>query len=101
MMASPYTEAWKPWGDRLADHVNSRPNWQLAFGAMTIVALALVVAVVWLVSPIRYVAYAVEVDKLGYALAQAQPFAPTTGPANEMIQRMAEQHIPKTSARLA
>jgi type IV secretory pathway TrbF-like protein len=87
-MASAYTEAWQPWDDRLADHVIAKRNWQLAFGAMTIVALALVVAVVWLASRIRYVVYAVEVDKLGYALALAQPLTPTTGPANEMIARM-------------
>jgi type IV secretion system protein TrbF len=92
-MASAYTEAWKPWDDRFADHVIARRNWQLAFGAMVLVTLALAVAVVWLSSRVRYVAYVVEVDKLGYALAQAQPLAPTSGPANEMIQRMERYEI--------
>jgi type IV secretion system protein TrbF len=87
-MASAYTEAWKPWDDRLADHVIAKRNWQLAFGAMTAVALALTVCVIWLNARVRYVAYAVEVDKLGYALAQAQPLTPTTGSADEMIARM-------------
>ena len=59
-MASAYTEAWKPWDDRLADHVIAQRNWQLAFGAMTTVALALTVCVIWLSARIRYVAYAVE-----------------------------------------
>jgi type IV secretion system protein TrbF len=87
-MASAYTEAWKPWDDRLADHVIAKRNWQLAFGAMTALALALTVCVIWLSARVRYVAYAVEVDKLGYALAQAQPLTPTTGSADEMIARM-------------
>ena len=87
-MASAYTEAWKPWDDRLANHVIAKRNWQLAFGAMTAVALALTVCVIWLSARVRYVAYAVEVDKLGYALAQAQPLTPTTGSADEMIARM-------------
>ena len=71
-MASAYTEAWKPWDDRLADYVIARRNWQLAFGAMALVTLVLAVAVVWLSSCVRYVvAYVVEVDRLGYALALA------------------------------
>ena len=35
-MASAYTEAWKPWDDRLANHVIAQRNWQLAFGAMAV-----------------------------------------------------------------
>ena len=94
-MASAYAEAWKPWDDRLADHVIARRNWQLAFGAMAIVALALAVAVVWLSSRVRYVVYAVEVDKLGYALAMPQPLVATTGPASEMIARMERYEVAK------
>src|SRR5215470_14785593 len=86
-MASAYTEAWKPWDDRLADQVIAKRNWQLAFGAMTALALALTVCVIWLSARVRYVAYAVEVDKLGYALAQAQPLTPTTGSADAMIPK--------------
>ena len=92
-MASAYTEAWKPWDDRLADHVIARRNWQLAFGAMTLVALALAVCVIWLSARVRYIAFAVEVDKLGYALAMPQPLTPQTGPADEMIARMERYEI--------
>src|SRR5690242_609322 len=92
-MSAAYTETWKPWDDRFADHVIARRNWQLAFGAMTLVALALAIAVVWLSSRIRYVVYAVQVDKLGYALAMPQPLVATTGPASEMIQRMERYEI--------
>jgi type IV secretion system protein VirB5 len=92
-MSAAYTEAWKPWDDRLADHVIAKRNWQLAFGAMALVALALAIAVVWLSSRIRYVVYAVQVDKLGYALAMPQPLVATTGPASEMIERMQRYEI--------
>jgi type IV secretory pathway TrbF-like protein len=92
-MASAYTEAWKPWDDRLADHVIAKRNWQLAFGAMTAVALALTVCVMWLSARIRYVAYAVEVDKLGYALALPQPLTPITGKPDEMVLRMERYEV--------
>lgn len=85
-MASAYTDAWQPWDDRMADHVIAKRNWQIAFAAAMLAVLVLTIAVVWLSSRIRYVAYVVEVDKLGYALAQAQPLTPTQSP--DAVARM-------------
>ena len=90
-MASAYTEAWKPWDDRLADHVIAKRNWQLAFGAVALIALALAICVMWLSARIRYVAYVVQVDKLGYALEQAHPLTPTTSP--DVVTRMVRYEV--------
>ncbi|MBV9600873.1 MAG: type IV secretion system protein [Chloroflexi bacterium] len=90
-MAAAYTDAWKEWDDRLADHVIAKRNWQLAFGAVALVALALAVCVVWLSARIRYVAYVVAVDRLGYAVAQAQPLAPQVSP--DVVTRMMRYEV--------
>jgi type IV secretion system protein TrbF len=90
-MASAYTDAWKPWDDRLADHVVAKRNWQIAFGALALVTLGLIACVMWLSARIRYVAYVVEVDKLGYALEQAQPLTPTASP--DAVTRMMRYEV--------
>ena len=90
-MATAYTDAWKPWDDRLADHVIAKRNWQIAFGAMALVALALTVCVMWLSARIRYVAYVVQVDKLGYAVTQAQPLTPELSP--DAVTRMMRYEV--------
>jgi type IV secretion system protein VirB5 len=90
-MASAYTDAWRPWDERMADHVIAKRNWQIAFGAIALVALALTVAVVWLSSRIRYVAYVVEVDRLGYAVTQAQPLTPQLSP--DAVTRMMRYEV--------
>ena len=90
-MVSAYTDAWKPWDDRLADHVIAKRNWQIAFGAMALVALALAACVMWLSARIRYVAYVVQVDKLGYAVTQAQPLTPQLSP--DAVTRMMRYEV--------
>jgi type IV secretion system protein TrbF len=75
-----YAEGWRPWDERYADHVIGKRNWQIAAGCSMVVSLVLAAGMVWLSSRSRYVVYAVEVDKLGYALTQAQPLTPAAMP---------------------
>ena len=73
-------QSWRPWDERYADHVIGKRNWQIAAGCSMVVSLVLAAGMVWLSSRSRYVVYAVEVDKLGYALTQAQPLTPAAMP---------------------
>jgi len=86
MAANPYAGAWRAWDDRLADPVISKRNWQIVSGGLLLICLVLAIGIVWLASRVRYVVYAVQVDKLGYALTQAQPLTPTTSSA--MVDRI-------------
>jgi type IV secretion system protein VirB5 len=90
-MAAAYTDAWKEWDDRLADQVIAKRNWQIAFFAIAAVALGLTVCVMWLSARIRYVAYVVQVDKLGYAVMQAQPLTPELSP--DAVTRMMRYEV--------
>ena len=73
-------ESWRPWDERYADQVIGKRNWQLAAGGSMLVSLVLAAGMVWLSSRSHYVVYTVEVDKLGYALTQAQPLTPAVAP---------------------
>jgi type IV secretion system protein TrbF len=79
MAANPYVGAWKEWDDRYADHVLSKRNWQLAAAASMVVSTILAVGMVWQASRSHYVVYAVQVDKLGYALTVPQPLTAERG----------------------
>ena len=76
MAANPYVEGWRAWDERYADLVVGKRNWQLAAGGLLVLSLILAVGMVWLASRGKYVVYAVQVDRLGYALTQAQPLTP-------------------------
>lgn len=78
--ANSYAEGWRAWDERYADLVIGKRNWQLAAGGLLVVSIILAVGMVWLSGRSRYVVYAVEVDKLGYALTQAQPLTPASAP---------------------
>ena len=80
MSASPYVQGWKEWDERYADLVIGKRNWQLAAGGLLVVSIILAAGMVWVSSHSRYVVYAVQVDKLGYALTQAQPLTPAAAP---------------------
>src|SRR5215469_15216551 len=73
-------QSWRPWDERYADHVIGKRNWQLAAGCSMLVSLVLAAGMVWLSIHGRYIVYAVEVDKLGYALTQAKPLTPAAAP---------------------
>ena len=73
-------QSWRPWDERYADQVIGKRNWQIAAGGSMLVSLVLAAGLVWLSSRSHYVVYAVEVDKLGYALTQAQPLTPAVTP---------------------
>jgi type IV secretory pathway TrbF-like protein len=73
-------QSWRPWDERYADQVIGKRNWQIAAGGSMLVSLVLAAGMVWLSSRSHYVVYAVEVDKLGYALTQAQPLTPAATP---------------------
>ena len=80
MAANPYMQGWREWDERYADLVVGKRNWQLAAGGLLVVSIIPAAGMVWLSSRSRYVVYAVQVDKLGYALTQAQPLTPAAAP---------------------
>ena len=73
MAANTYVGAWRAWDERYADPVLGKRNWQIVASGLLLICLVLAIGMVWLASRVRYVVYAVQVDKLGYALAEAQP----------------------------
>jgi type IV secretory pathway TrbF-like protein len=74
-----YVEGWRAWDERYADLVVGKRNWQLAAGGLLLVNIILAAGMIWLSSRVRYVVYAVQVDKQGYALTQAQALTPAAG----------------------
>ncbi len=80
MAANPYVQGWREWDERYADLVVGKRNWQLAAGGLLVVSIILAAGMVWLSGHSRYIVYAVQVDKLGYALTQAQPLTPAAAP---------------------
>jgi type IV secretory pathway TrbF-like protein len=91
MSASPYVQGWKEWDERYADLVIGKRNWQLAAGGLLVVSIILAAGMFWVSSHSRYVVYAVQVDKLGYALTQAQPLTPAAAP--DMIERIERYEV--------
>jgi type IV secretory pathway TrbF-like protein len=89
--ANSYAEGWRAWDERYADLVVGKRNWQLAAGGLLVVSVILAAGMVWLSSHSRYVVYAVQVDKLGYALTQAQPLTPAAAP--DVIDRVARYEV--------
>ena len=88
MAANPYAGAWKEWDDRYADHVLGKRNWQLAAAGSMAVSAILAAGMVWQAARTHYAVYAVQVDKQGYALTEAQPLAAAGGPGTlEKIER--------------
>lgn len=88
MAANPYAGGWQAWDDRLAKPVLEKRNWQIFAGFLSVICVILAAGIVWFGSRVRYVVYAVQVDKLGYALTEAQPLTPSTSSdAIDRIQR--------------
>jgi type IV secretion system protein TrbF len=93
-MADDYSyaqQSWRPWDERYADHVIGKRNWQIAAGCSMLISLVLAAGMVWLASRSRYVVYAVQVDKLGYALTQAQPLTASAAP--DVVERMERYEV--------
>jgi type IV secretory pathway TrbF-like protein len=91
MAANPYVGAWRAWDERYADPVLGKRNWQIVAGGLLLICLVLAIGMVWLASRVRYVVYAVQVDKLGYALAEAQPL--TVSASSEAIDRIERYEV--------
>jgi type IV secretory pathway TrbF-like protein len=91
MAANTYAESWRAWDERYADLVVGKRNWQLAAGGLLVVSLILAVGMVWIASRGKYVVYAVQVDKLGYALAQAQPLTGSSPP--DVVDRIERYEV--------
>jgi type IV secretory pathway TrbF-like protein len=70
---SPYAQGWREWRERYADLMIGKRNWQITAGGLLLATIILAAGMVWLSNRTSYIVYAVEVDKLGYALTQAQP----------------------------
>ena len=90
-VANSYAEGWRAWDERYADLVVGKRNWQLAAGGLLVVSVILAAGIVWLSSHSRYVVYAVQVDKLGYALTQPQPLTPSSAP--DVVDRMERYEV--------
>ena len=73
MAAGAYAQNWRAWDERYADLAVGKRNWQLIAGGLLILSLILAAGMVWQAGRSRYLVYAVQVDKQGYALTQAQP----------------------------
>jgi type IV secretion system protein TrbF len=90
-VANSYAEGWRAWDERYADLVVGKRNWQLAACGLMVVSIILAAGMVWLSSHSRYVVYAVQVDKLGYALTQPQPLTPAAAP--DVVDRMERYEV--------
>ncbi len=91
MAANPYVQGWREWDERYADLVIGKRNWQIAAGGLLVLSLILAGGMVWLASRSRYVPYIVEVDKLGYALTQAQPLTAASPP--DVVERIERYEV--------
>ena len=80
MSANPYVQGWREWDERYGDLVIGKRNWQIAAAGLLLATIILAAGMVRLSSRSRYIVYAVEVDKLGYALTQAQPLTAESPP---------------------
>ena len=91
MVANPYVQGWREWDERYADLAIGRRNWQIAAGGLLVLSLILAGGLVWLASRSRYLPYIVEVDKLGYALTQAQPLTAASAP--DVVERIERYEV--------
>ncbi len=77
MEGSVYLKARQEWDGRYADLVLGKRNWQIIAGGVMVITLVLAFGMVRVNTRSKFVPYAVEVDKLGYALGA--PSAPASG----------------------
>ena len=91
MAANPYVQGWREWDERYADLVIGKRNWQIAAGGLLVLSLILAGGMVRLASRSRYLPYIVEVDKLGYALTQAQPLTAASAP--DVVERIERYEV--------
>ena len=90
-VANSYAEGWREWDERYADLVIGKRNWQIVAAAFAAVSIVLAVGMVWQSARSRYVPYIVEVDKLGYALTQAQPLTAASPP--DVVERIERYEV--------
>jgi type IV secretory pathway TrbF-like protein len=83
---SAYAQGWREWGERYADLVIGKRNWQITAGGLLLGTIIVAAGMVWLSNRTSYIVCAVEVDKLGYALMQAQPLTASLPP--DVIDRI-------------
>jgi type IV secretory pathway TrbF-like protein len=55
MESNPYLEARREWGERYADLVLGKRNWQIAAGGLLLLSLILASVIVWLSNPSPYI----------------------------------------------
>ncbi len=91
MSANPYVQGLREWDERYANLVIGKRNWQIAAAGLLLATIILAAGVVLLSSRTRYIVYAVEVDKLGYALTQAQPLTASSPP--DVIDRIERYEV--------
>jgi type IV secretory pathway TrbF-like protein len=83
---SPYAQGWREWRERYADLMIGKRNWQITAGGLLLATIIVAAGMVWLSNRTSYIVCAVEVDKLGYALTQAQPLTASSPP--DVIDRI-------------
>jgi len=91
MSANLYAQGWREWDERYADLVIGKRNWQISASGLLFTTIILAAGMLWLSSRTRYIIYAVEVDKLGYALTQAQPLMASSPP--DVIDRIERYEV--------
>lgn len=91
MSANPYVQGWREWDERYADPVIGKRNWQIAAGGLLLATIILAAGMVWLSGRTHYIVYAVQVDKLGYALTQAHPLTASSPP--DVIDRIERYEV--------
>jgi type IV secretory pathway TrbF-like protein len=84
---------WKSWDDRLGNETLRTRNWQIAFVLVAVVAIILAIDVSRLSTRVRYLFFAVPVDKLGVALARAPLLDPVNGKPDEIVQQMVRADV--------
>jgi type IV secretion system protein TrbF len=84
-------QGWREWDERYADLVIGKRNWQIAAGGLLLATIILAAGLVWLSNRSRYIVYAVEVDKLGYALTQAQSLTGASAP--DVVDRIERYEV--------
>jgi type IV secretion system protein TrbF len=85
------TDPWRAWDDRYADHVIAKHNWQIVAILLIVAVIAEAFGLCWFSSRVRYLVYAVQVDKMGFALTQAQPLTPAADA--DAIEKMARFEV--------
>jgi len=86
-----YVQARREWDERYGDLVLGKRNWQIASAGLMLLSFVLAFGIVWQSARAKVIPYVVEVDKLGYALTQAQPLTAASPP--DVVERIERYEV--------